>query len=131
MIIIFITIAAIWAIVDIIRLPKPPKNLTQKQLEYYYRGGWKEYEAQKQIDEQLRLQQLEANNTTKRKLYKDIDFLTAQVNNLEDLQRLIEKDLHNGSGNEKANLSRLISIDKQIYITQKKIEKLNSELENL
>lgn len=73
----------------------------------------------------------ENNSEQETKIYKEIDFYRSQIAMLEDLQRLIEKDLHNGSGNEKTNLSRLISIDKQIHTTQKKIEKLNNELESL
>lgn len=131
MIIIIFTIAFIWAIVDIIRLPKPPNDLNSKELEHYYKGGWKEYETQKRINEELYLIQLDKTKTASIKLHKEIEFLNAQIAMLEDLQRLIENDMHNGSGNEKVNLSKIISIDKQIHIAQKKIDKLNNELESL
>lgn len=131
-IVLFIGTAVIYGIINYIILPKPQKELTYKELRRYYRNNsLKEYTKQKRINEQLYLLELEENEKTKTKLYKEIDFLTSQIGMFDELERLIEKDLHNGSGNEKANLSRLISIDKQIHAAQNKIDKLNNLLENL
>lgn len=130
-VILFIGTAVIYGIINYFRMPKPPDGLSRKQLKYYYGGGWKDYAKQLKIDNELYLLELEENEKTKIKLYKDIEFLTAHITMLEDLERLIEKDIHNGIGSEKVNLSRLISIDKQIYTAQQKIDKLNDKLENL
>jgi hypothetical protein len=92
---------------------------------------WIEYIRKRRSIKQLYLLELEEREQTKLKLYKDIEFLTAHIGMLEDLQLIIEKDIHNGNGNYKANLSRLISLDKQIHTAQQKVDKLNNKLENL
>lgn len=115
---VYVLIGGIWRY---IKNPKPAKGLSYKEYYNYYDSL--KYAVTDEI---------ETDNTAERiKLEKEIDFYSAQIAMLEDLQRLIEKDLHNGSGNKKANLSRLITTDKQIHATQQKIDKLINELESL
>jgi hypothetical protein len=122
---------AVYSLIRYIKLPKPPNGLNYRELYNYYDRDWKEYNEQQRLENERYSLELEEIEQQKLKLYKEIDFLTAQIDMLEDLERLIEKDIHNGTGSEKVNLSRLISIDKQIHTAQQKIDKLKDKLEDL
>lgn len=122
---------AVYSLIRYIKLPKPPNGLSYRELYNYYDRDWNEYNEQQRIENERYSLELEEIEQERLKLYKEIDFLTAQIDMLEDLERLIEKDIHTGTGSEKVNLSRLISIDKQIHTAQQKIDKLNDKLENL
>lgn len=108
-------------ILQYIRNPKPPKSLKYRELYQYYDSL--NYAPLEEVEEE--------NESEKLKLEKEIEFYMAQIAMLEDLERIIEKDIQKGNGSEKVNLSRIISIDKQIHSAQKKIDKLNNELESL
>jgi hypothetical protein len=113
---------AVYILISGIRLyitaPKPPSGGNFRDYYSYYDN----------LENGIEIE-LENDNTQEIKIYKEIDFHRAQIAMLEDLQRIIEDELHTESGNYKANLSRLISIDKQIHNTQKKIDKLLESLE--
>lgn len=114
----FIGSCVLAGVVQYIKNPKPPKYLTYNEYRNYYKHK-----------EWLTVDSLEDDNSeTQTKLYKELEYLTAHKDMLEDLQRLIEDDLHNSKGNTKANLSRLISLDKQVHTTQQKIDKIKEEL---
>ena len=120
-ILIFVTVGIIRGIVLYITSPKPEKYLSYKEYKQYYTGKpWL-----------IPVDDDSDNSETELKLYKELEYLTAHKAMLEDLQRLVEDDLHNSKGNTKANLSRLISLDKQVHTTQQKIEKLKNDLEKL
>ena len=117
----FVLLVVIAGIRQYIREPKPPKYLNYRDYYNYYHN--KEYLENVDI----------CDDTTEERqsIEKEIEFYTSQIGMLEDLQRVIEKELHTGSGSYKTNLSRLISLDKQIHAAQQKINKLTDKLENL
>lgn len=113
---VFCLIGVIRGIVLYITSPKPEKYLSYNEYKQYY------------TDKLWLIPDDDSDSETEHKLYKELEYLTAHKDMLEDLQRLIEDDLHNGKGNTKANLSRLISLDKQVHTTQQKIDKIKEEL---
>ena len=57
----------------------------------------------------------------------EYDFLTSQLDQLEELQRITEYNLQRGIGKEETLRKRMLSLDKQIYNTMKK----RIEIENI
>ena len=117
----FVLSVVIAGIKQYIREPKPPKYLNYRDYYNYYHN--KEYLENVIVYEDNTEERLE--------IEKEIEFYSSHVDMLEDLQRIIENELHTESGNYKSNLSRLISLDKQIHTAQQKINKLTDKLENL
>ena len=60
-------------------------------------------------------------------LSMEYDFLTSQLDQLEELQRITEYNLQRGLGKEETLRKRMLSLDKQIYSTMKK----RMEIENI
>lgn len=115
----FCLVGVVRGIALYITSPKPEKYLSYNEYKQYYNNKpWL-------------IPDDDSDSETEHKLYKELEYLTAHRDMLEDLQRLIEDDLHNGKGNTKANLSRLISLDKQVHTTQQKIDKIYNELESM
>lgn len=114
---VFCLIGVIRGIALYITSPKPEKYLSYKEYkQYYHNKEWL-----------INIDDL-PDSETELKLYRELEYLNAHKDMLEDLQRLIEDDLHNCKGNTKTSLSRLISLDKQVHRTQQKIDKIKEEL---
>lgn len=67
---------------------------------------------------------LEGVERQERKKAQERDYYTALIANLEDLQRIVEKEYSREK--ERESLSRLIALDKQIHAARQKLDKLES-----
>lgn len=64
-------------------------------------------------------------------LSMEYDFLTSQLDQLEELQRITEYNLQRGLGKEETLRKRMLSLDKQIYNTMKKRMKIENILKDV
>lgn len=61
----------------------------------------------------------------------EYDFLTSQLDQLEELQRITEYNLQRGLGKEETLRKRMLSLDKQIYNTMIKRIKIENILKDV